>query len=139
MRKFVINIFKVLQNARLMIPNFLSKKCLKASILRSSGYKLVVITIFSMSLSACLSSYNLTEGITSFKQQNYRQAFIRLLPEAKKGNPDAQYAVGYMYYYGQGVIEDRKKALEWIRHAALAKQPDAIVALRALRHEPKIK
>ncbi len=96
----------------------------------------LTVIFLSLSLTACLSSYNLAEGITSFKLQNYRQAFVRLLPEAKKGNPDAQYAIGYMYYYGQGVTENRKKALEWIGCAALANQHDAIIALKALKIEP---
>ncbi len=77
---------------------------------------------------------NLQEGIRSFQIQDYRQAFIRLKPEAEKGNPDAQYAIGYMYYYGQGVIEDRKQAWHWINCAAKAGQTDAIAAVKILRH-----
>lgn len=76
---------------------------------------------------------NLQEGIQSFQVQNYRQAFIRLKPEAIKGQPDAQYAIGYMYYYGQGVTEDRKQACYWIQAAANAGQPDAIAALKILK------
>lgn len=84
-------------------------------------------------LSACASSHvNLREGIHSFQIQNYRQAFIRLKPEADKGQPDAQYAIGYMYYYGQGVVEDRKKAWYWITCAAKAGQADAIQAVKIL-------
>ncbi len=89
-----------------------------------------------VALSSCLSScsainyLNLQEGIRSFEVQDYRHAFIRLKPAAERGQPDAQYAVGYMYYYGQGVVENRTKALEWIKRAAKAGQPDAIEALR---------
>jgi TPR repeat protein len=84
-------------------------------------------------LNGCGSSaYHLREGIKAFQVQNYRQAFIRLKPVADKGQPDAAYAVGYMYYYGQGVVEDRKKAWEWIRCAARAGQPDAIAAIKIL-------
>ncbi|AHE67438.1 tetratricopeptide repeat protein [Legionella oakridgensis] len=86
-------------------------------------------------LNGCsISHLNFQEGIKSFQIQDYRQAFIRLKPEAEKGQPDAQYAVGYMYYYGQGVVEDRKKALYWIKCAANAGQPDAIAALKILGH-----
>ncbi|EHL32082.1 hypothetical protein LDG_5865 [Legionella drancourtii LLAP12] len=53
-------------------------------------------------------------------------------PEAERGQPDAQYAVGYMYYYGKGVVEDRKKAWFWITAAANAGQPDAKVAAQML-------
>ena len=78
---------------------------------------------------------NLREGIRSFQIQNYRQAFIRLIPEAEKGQPDAQYAVGYMYYYGQGVVEDRKKAWYWINCAAHAGQADALAAVNILKRK----
>lgn len=84
-------------------------------------------------LGGCLGSdYNLREGIQSFSVQDYRQAFIRLLPEAEKGQADAQYAIGYMYYYGQGVVEDRRKAWLWITRAAKAGQKDAQTAMRLL-------
>jgi TPR repeat protein len=84
-------------------------------------------------LTGCaMSGYNLREGIKSFQVQNYRQAFIRLKPEAEKGQIDAQYAVGYMYYYGQGVVEDRKKAWYWITRAANAGQADAQEAMKIL-------
>lgn len=93
------------------------------------GFCLTVIT-----LSSCMThSYNLKSGIENFRVQNYRQSFIRLLPEAKAGQPDAQYAVGYMYYYGQGVIENRKKAFYWIERAANGGQPDAVRAIKILR------
>ena len=93
------------------------------------------IISFCMLLSGCVTSgYNLSEGIKSFQVQNYRQAFIRLKPEAEKGQADAEYAVGYMYYYGQGVVEDRKKAWYWINCAARAGQLDAIAALEILEH-----
>ena len=81
-------------------------------------------------------NYNLNEGIRSFRVQDYRHAFIRLKPEAERGQRDAQYAVGYMYYYGQGVIEDRKKACAWITKAAKAGQPEAIVALKKIKQLP---
>ena len=89
-------------------------------------------------LSGCMTgAYNLREGIHSFQVQNYRQAFIRLKPEAEKGQPDAQYAVGYMYYYGQGVVEDRKQAWYWITCAAHSGQPDALAAIRIIQEGHK--
>ena len=85
-------------------------------------------------LNGCvLRDGNLRDGIRSFEVQNYRQAFITLLPEAERGQPDAQYAVGYMYYYGQGVIENRNKAWHWINCAAKAGQQDAIAAVAILK------
>ena len=96
--------------------------------------KLVWIAFVMLLLNGCFShEYNLKHGIESFQVQDYRQAFVRLLPEAKAGQADAQYAVGYMYYYGQGVIENRKKASYWIERAAANGQPDAMHAVEILR------
>lgn len=95
--------------------------------------KCLLVMLLIPLLSACFwSTLNLREGISSFKSQDYRKAFIRLMPEAKKGQPDAQYAVGYMYYYGAGVVENRKKAWFWITQAAKAGQPDAVKAVEIL-------
>lgn len=83
-------------------------------------------------LVACTNTMNLEQGIRSFRIQDYRQAFIRLRPAAEKGSPEAQYAVGYMYYYGQGVIENRQKAWYWITAAAKNGNVDAQNAMRML-------
>lgn len=93
----------------------------------------VLMICLASFLSGCLGGrMDFAEGIKSFQIQNYRQAFIRLMPAAKAGNADAQYAIGYMYYYGQGVIEDRKKAWYWINCAAKAGQADAMQAVKIL-------
>jgi TPR repeat protein len=94
---------------------------------------LLTLSLFQF---GCTFSSHLTEGIKSFRLQDYRQAFIRLKPEAKKGQRDAQYAVGYMYYYGQGVVENRRKAWFWINKAAKAGQPEAIAAVAILQQQP---
>ena len=99
----------------------------------NSVLRLLMPLLLSLAIIGCISSkYNLQEGIQSFKAQDYRRAFIRLRPEAERGNSQAQYAVGYMYYYGQGVIEDRKKAWFWINQAAQLGQPDACIAKNIL-------
>ncbi len=96
------------------------------------------LMILAPLLASCVAgSLNLKEGIESFRIQDYRRAFVRLKPEAEKGVPSAEYAVGYMYYYGQGVVEDRKKASYWINRAASAGQPDAIQALNILRNKTR--
>lgn len=98
----------------------------------------ILCFIFIISAVGCASDLNLRLGINSFRNEDYRQAFIRLKPAAQKGQPDAQYAIGYMYYYGQGVEEDRKKAWFWINQAAAAGQADAIVAVKMLKQRANI-
>ena len=99
-------------------------------------YKLIRFLTLLVMLSILTGCYmrdlNLREGIHSFQVQDYRQAFVRLKPEADKGQPDAQYAIGYMYYYGQGVIENRRQAWYWITKAAEAGQSDAQAAVHIL-------
>jgi TPR repeat protein len=93
----------------------------------------VFVIFAAMLLNGCISSQTkFADGIRCFQVQDYRQAFIRLIPLAEAGNHDAQYAVGYMYYYGQGVLEDRKKAWHWIKCAAKAGQSDALIAVKML-------
>jgi len=89
-----------------------------------------LVVCLSVLISACVNSFE--QGISAFKLQDYRAAFIRLKPSAEKGQRDAQYAIGYMYYYGQGVVEDRKKAWYWIKAAARQGQPEALIALQIL-------
>ena len=93
---------------------------------------LLVVILVSLLTGCVTSRLNLREGIKSFQVQDYRQAFIRLKPEAEKGQADAEYAIGYMYYYGQGVVEDRKQAWYWITRAANAGQADAQQAVKIL-------
>lgn len=100
--------------------------------------KFLSVILLVTLMTACITNgVNLREGIESFRVQDYRRAFIRLKPEAKNGQPDAQYAVGYMYYYGQGVVENREKAWLWIHRAARAGQPDAVEAVAILEQKVK--
>lgn len=97
--------------------------------------KVVCVASFLVMQVACVRDFNYAQGIRDFHDQNYRSAFIHLLPQAINGRPEAQYAVGYMYYYGQGVTEDRVKAWNWITLAAKAGQADALEAMVILRRQ----
>jgi TPR repeat protein len=89
-------------------------------------------------LSGCVTNEqylanNFQEGKNNFELKNYRVAYEKLLPVARAGNRDAQYAVGYMYYYGKGTLEDHTKARYWMVHAAKQGQPLAKEALVKLK------
>ncbi|HVV68326.1 MAG TPA: SPOR domain-containing protein [Gammaproteobacteria bacterium] len=51
---------------------------------------------------------------------------------ADAGDPDAQYALGYMYYYGKGVPQNTQTALNWLKRAAVQGQSQAISAMSLL-------
>ncbi len=87
-----------------------------------------------MTLTGCgAKNFMLDRGKTAYERQDYRQAFLRLEPVAKAGNMDAQYALGYMYYNGQGVVENQQKSLKWLQLAANQGQVDAIKALLLIK------
>ncbi|MBA2651618.1 MAG: sel1 repeat family protein [Tatlockia sp.] len=101
------------------------------------AFRLILLIALTLPEIACVYRSNLNEGISCFRSENYRAAFIHLKPEANKGLPEAQYAVGYMYYYGKGVTEDRKQACIFINRAAAAGHPEAIAAIKIIKSKPR--
>ncbi len=56
----------------------------------------------------------------------------QLQQAAEAGDPDAQYALGYMYYYGKNMPRNTTTALNWIKRAAVQGQSQAINAMALL-------
>lgn len=67
--------------------------------------------------------------------QKFNCSLSRIEAAAGRGDPDAQYALGYMYFYGIGTVRDTKAAELWIKRAAAQGQPLAIRASRIMRRE----
>ncbi len=61
----------------------------------------------------------------AYQRGFYLSAFNLALPRAEKGDAAAQTLIAEMYYYGQGVGLDRKKAAVWYRFAADAGNREA--------------
>jgi len=57
----------------------------------------------------------------------------RVEQAAQTNEPDAEYALGYMYYNGIGTVKDTDTATVWIERAAQQGQPLAISALKTMR------
>src|ERR1700738_4737354 len=56
-------------------------------------------------------------------------SFDQIKAAAENGDADAQYALGYMFYYGKGgALKDNLEAKKWISKAAAQKQPQAMKA-----------
>ena len=101
----------------------------------SGGYMMLrlIPLILMLILTACASTGQiLKRSEANFREGNYTEAFEQLRPLAEKDNADAQYAIGYMYYYGKGTEKDIIQAQKWIRHAANQGQPQAIKAMSLL-------
>ena len=100
---------------------------------RSRIQKLVLIAITLLSLGGCASDQTrLVQGKQDFIEQDYHQAFKTLQPLAVKGNADAQYALGYMYYHGYGTPQSTPLAMKWMQSAAAQNQHDALLALKMI-------
>lgn len=73
-----------------------------------------------------------------FVEKKYGQAFKALLPLAEQGDADAQYGIGYLYYYGKGIEADRNAGVRWIKQSAHQGFASAVQALKLLNVEEKI-
>ena len=52
------------------------------------------------------------DGIKAFESSNYTKAYELFKTPAEQGNANAQYNLGVMYYSGEGVKQNYKKAKE---------------------------
>jgi TPR repeat protein len=77
----------------------------------------------------------LEQGKRLFQDGFYKRAMEQLLPIAAEGNMEAQYAVGYMYYYGFGAAQDTESGNFWIRRSADQNFGPAIKALAIMQQE----
>lgn len=107
---------------------------------------LILLALLSLLIGACssfgLGSKNSTGARGSFAGsptcqnnaflQKYGCSFDRIDAAARTGDPDAQYALGYLYFYGVGVDKNGQVGKMWIDKAAAQGQPLAIRAQRLM-------
>jgi TPR repeat protein len=67
----------------------------------------------------------LKEGYAALARKDYVTAMKEYRPLAERGNAEAQYRVGRMYEFGQGVAQDKAQGIAWIRKAAAQNHIDA--------------
>lgn len=77
---------------------------------------LIIATLVSP-LSA-LASETLAKARTALENGRYGEARGLLSPLAEKGDPEALLRLGIMYYHGQGVPENEKRAVELLTQSA---------------------
>lgn len=95
-----------------------------------------LLTLITMVLvAACATSpiTALAQAKQDFKAQNYALSYEKVQLAASQGEADAQYALGYMMYYGKGTKQDIDGSYVWFHKAAAQGQPQAIKALALLR------
>ena len=111
--------------------------------------KIMTLSVLLLSLAGCATTHKdtsvsyiswanmseLEQGKRYFDEGYFKSAMHTLLPLACDGVAEAQYAVGYMYYYGYGVAQDTDVGYFWINRAASHNFAPAIRALAIINRD----
>lgn len=103
-------------------------------------HKNLIIIALSLCLLGCVTANNATypeaadlaRGKQYFERGYYKRAFAYLSNPAYAGDPQAAYAIGYMYYYGYGTAQNTQQGYIWIKRSADQGYPPAIQALNII-------
>jgi len=90
---------------------------------RSSVCLLVLISIVFISSYSFANDFQ--EGLDAIHETNYEKALEKLMPLAAKGHAAAQYNLGVMHEWGNGVPKDNNQAIKWYRLSAELSHRDA--------------
>lgn len=94
---------------------------------------LSILAATALLLSGCMNSaYYFKRGQKAYALQDYHTAFENTLVAANYGSVQAQYAVGYMYFYGLGTTQNPYLARLWMYRAASVGNLDAMHALKTI-------
>ena len=84
------------------------------------------VTMLLMTVGVSPASAMTMEEVTAaYERGDYTIARFYLTPYAVNGDADAQFMLGNMYAFGQGVPEDAPAAVRWYRKAAEQGEPRA--------------
>lgn len=91
--------------------------------------KIAIFSLFALSL-VSFTQPSFAVGESSKPSSGATLSFDQIKMAAQSGDADAQYALGYMYYYGKsGAPKDAGEAKKWIAKAAGQRQAQAMKAL----------
>lgn len=77
-----------------------------------------VLAVFAFMLSLPATAQDYKKGAMAFARGDYAAALSEWRPLAEQGNARAQFQLGYLFHYGNGVPQDYERAVEWYRKAA---------------------
>ena len=72
------------------------------------------------------------DSLDAIHETNYKKALKKLMPLAESGHAAAQYNIGVMHEWGNGVPQDNSQALKWYKRSAELSHKDAQNNLGAL-------
>jgi hypothetical protein len=74
--------------------------------------------VFAVLISSEVRGETFEDREAAYNRKDYAAAFEILRPLAERGNAVAQYDLGAMYEYGNGVAQDYAEAMRWFHMAA---------------------
>lgn len=89
----------------------------------------VIALMGVLAVTACSTHSGAHRNKQNLAAKDYSLTYEQVREAAQDGDADAQYALGYMYYYGQNVSRNSQQAQFWIRKAAAQKHPQAVKAI----------
>ncbi len=92
------------------------------------------ILILALAFSSVVWAGDFEDGEAAYKAENYTLALSKFKSAAEQGNAQAQFSLGEMYGYGQGVEENNTEAVKWYTKAAEQDHIEAQYNL-AIMHE----
>ncbi len=96
-------------------------------------WKITVLIITLVLIQGCSTHQDLyKDARTNYAKGNDRLVVEDLYSLATRGDVAAQYGLGYAYYNGFGVAQDRDTGRLWIKKAADADYPPAVVAYKKI-------
>lgn len=81
-------------------------------------HRFVSVLSIVMLCSTAAKAQDCKDGLAAYVAGNYSKAVAIFQPLASQGDDCAQYQLGEMYKLGQGVPQDKTKALELFKQAA---------------------
>ena len=78
------------------------------------------LTLATLLIFSCATTWaaDLDKGFAAYASGDFATALTEFKPLAEQGDTLAQFALGYMYAFGQGVPQDNKEAAKWYMLAA---------------------
>jgi hypothetical protein len=91
----------------------------EVGMLTSAGARMGLAGLFlAVALGASATAGTLENGLAAYERGDYTTALGAWIPLAERGNRDAQYNLGVMYYAGKGVRRDYPESVRWYRMSA---------------------
>lgn len=90
------------------------------------------LLIAALAVSQIAHADDLQDAQKAFGNKSYSEALRLYSKAAASGNAEAQFRLGEMYWYGEGVAADEAAASEWFRKASAAGNTNASAALATI-------